>query len=315
MKTFLTTAVVATTLCFLGWYGWHHAADLPDLAWRSPSMWLHLAAALALYNLAFLLSAVNWRWLLAGYGVKSAPMVAESVYLVTQIGKYLPGNVGHFAGRVAFGRERGISAAACSASTLCEQLLAVSAVVLFMGIDYLLIPTNLVPLQGHLPSAPWLATLLLVAGFSPLFLGTVSAQIGHWIPGRLGRALLEVRNLGGLYLLRFVVVCWGGFFILGLFVTEVAEAVAGPQLLATSLAALVFAAAWVTGLLTPGAPAGMGVRETIMVVGLAPMIGEGPALAIALTMRVVSITGDGTVFLIGLVADRLLRRRGPRDIR
>jgi hypothetical protein len=46
-----------------------------------------------------------------------------------------------------------------------------------------------------------------------------------------------------------------------------------------------------------------------MVVGFAPITGEGTALAIALLTRLVSVVGDGTAFLLGMGGDWLVRRK------
>ena len=97
--------------------------------------------------------------------------------------------------------------------------------------------------------------------------------------------------------------------ITGVIVAGVAEAGAGAPGLPIAAAAVGFAAAWVLGLITPGAPGGMGVREAILVVCFAPLVGDGEAFTIALALRLVSILGDGTAFLIGFAGDRLLRRR------
>jgi hypothetical protein len=153
LKSFLSAAVVAAAVGFLAWYGWRHAADLPQLAWRTPGLWVNLLVAVALYDVAAIVSAANWRGLLSAFGGRSRPLVAESVYLMTQIGKYLPGNVGHFVGRVAVGRMRGISAGSCAASMLCEQLLAVSSAALVAAVGYLLWPADFEPLERYLPAA------------------------------------------------------------------------------------------------------------------------------------------------------------------
>jgi hypothetical protein len=65
-----------------------------------------------------------------------------------------------------------------------------------------------------------------------------------------------------------------------------------------------FALAWVIGLVTPGSPGGLGVRETALVVLLAPMTGADRALVLALGLRVVTVVGDGVGFLLSF-AQRL----------
>lgn len=54
----------------------------------------------------------------------------------------------------------------------------------------------------------------------------------------------------------------------------------------------VFATAWVLGFITPGAPGGIGVRETILTSGLTPFIGASAAVSIAIVARIIAILGD-----------------------
>jgi uncharacterized membrane protein YbhN (UPF0104 family) len=307
--------IVGVAIAFLAWYGWHYAANLPDLKWDQTTFWLHFALALLLYAAAITVSAVNWRWLLLGFGARPRPLVAEAIVLMTQIAKYLPGNVGHFVGRIAIAKLRGISLTAAGASLLCEQLLAISSAVLFVALGYFIAPNELKPIVGYLPGLPLLAVLLLGAGLSPLFFGSIAFRINRLIPERLKPALAQVSNLGVLRAVRFIAAQCLAFVCVGLAVVSVADAVSGAAALNGTVAAVVFAAAWIAGLVTPGAPGGMGVRETIMVVGFAPFVGEGTALTIALAMRLVSVMGDGVVFLIGYAVDRLIQRRDPQPAR
>jgi hypothetical protein len=64
----------------------------------------------------------------------------------------------------------------------------------------------------------------------------------------------------------------------------------------------VFALAWVAGFITPGAPAGLGVRDAILMTGLTPIFGPGNALGVTVVMRLVTSVGDALAFAVGLLA-------------
>jgi uncharacterized membrane protein YbhN (UPF0104 family) len=64
---------------------------------------------------------------------------------------------------------------------------------------------------------------------------------------------------------------------------------------------LLFTSAWVAGYLLPGAPGGLGVREAISVALFSPIVGPGAAVGLSITMRLVTVLGDGLAFLVGLV--------------
>ena len=57
------------------------------------------------------------------------------------------------------------------------------------------------------------------------------------------------------------------------------------------------ALAWLAGFLTPGAPAGLGVRESVLLIILAPAAGEASILALAALFRIVTVLGDGLLAL------------------
>lgn len=61
---------------------------------------------------------------------------------------------------------------------------------------------------------------------------------------------------------------------------------------------LVYAASWLAGMLTPGAPAGAGVRETILVLMLSGFIGEANSVLIALILRTVTVLGDAYFYAV-----------------
>ena len=65
------------------------------------------------------------------------------------------------------------------------------------------------------------------------------------------------------------------------------------------------ALAWLLGYVMPGAPAGVGVRETVLVIGLGPALGEADALVVALAYRFVTVLVDAVSGGVGfLLRDR-----------
>ena len=67
-----------------------------------------------------------------------------------------------------------------------------------------------------------------------------------------------------------------------------------------------FSLAWVAGFLTPGAPAGLGIREAILVAVLGATYGAGIAVGLTLLLRIVTLGGDGLAFAGGVLARRIL---------
>ena len=67
-----------------------------------------------------------------------------------------------------------------------------------------------------------------------------------------------------------------------------------------------FAIAWVAGFLTPGAPAGLGVREVILLKVLGNFYGTGVAAGITISLRVITLIADCLIFGIALMVKQKL---------
>jgi len=57
---------------------------------------------------------------------------------------------------------------------------------------------------------------------------------------------------------------------------------------------------WLVGFVVPGAPGGIGVREAVFIILLAPLVGEANALTYSIAVRLVTIGGDILFYLAGL---------------
>lgn len=286
-------------LAFLIVFAVRHAADLPPLRWTVRTVAASLAA-LGLYSLTLLSSAVAWHLLLLSLGERSRLPLALPVFLVSQAAKYLPGNVGQYVGRVVLGQGAGLTAGGIVLSLVLE---AAGAVLAGTAVAAAAFPSAEAP-------APWrFAAAGLGAGAAvggaalaagsrrfrsrfrlPALPDAPGRRAGAWIAGT------------GLYGLNFV-----------LFAAAAALLARGP--LASSAAPLpqlaaVFAAAWIAGFVTPGAPAGLGVREAVLVGGLQPLCGPGVALGLPLVFRLLTTLGDG----LGFAAGMLLRRRQAAEV-
>ena len=291
----LGTLLALAGLAFLIVFAVRHAADLPPLDW-SPRAVSAALAALGLYSLTLLSSAVAWHMLLLSLGERSRLSLALPVFLVAQAAKYLPGNVGQYVGRVGLGQGIGLTTGGIVLSLVLEAAGAILAGTAVAA----------AALTGADAPAPWrVAAVALAAGAavagtalaagSPRFRSRFRLPALPDVPGRR-RAAAWIAGTG-LYGLNFL-----------LFAAAAALLARGP--LASSIAPLpqlaaVFAAAWIAGFVTPGAPAGLGVREAVLVGGLQPLYGPGVALGLPLVFRLLTTLGDG----LGLAAGKMLRWR------
>ena len=61
---------------------------------------------------------------------------------------------------------------------------------------------------------------------------------------------------------------------------------------------VIFSIAWLTGFVVPGAPGGIGVRETVIIFFIAPIIGEAQGVTVAIALRFVTLLGDIFYFMV-----------------
>jgi glycosyltransferase 2 family protein len=294
----LAGSLLAVALCAVVLY--LGGRDLPAIGWDQPRVWANLGGAFLLYTASQVIAAAAWRQTLAVFSVRLPQWRAETQLLVSQIGKYIPGNVAHLLGRIALTRADGVAGAVVGLAMLVEICLVLVAGGLLLVVLLLLAPDlvgTLLPRFDEVASRRLsiLFVAFLVCGIalgSWFFLQKVS----HRSQSAL-RPLLAFKPLA-LHVTNFL--------ILGLSLALVMQAIVPGSSFGIVLPVAVFVAAWTIGFLTPGSPGGIGVREGLIVLGIAAAIGEGPALAVALVHRALAVGGDVTAFLLGLA----VRMRG-----
>ena len=89
--------------------------------------WTILAIATGITLLAHIWAGFVWTWILRELNQSISSIQLIQVYLKTNIAKYLPGNVGHYIGRIMAAKNRGIGTSAATISVLLEPLLMAAA--------------------------------------------------------------------------------------------------------------------------------------------------------------------------------------------
>lgn len=297
---------------FLIWFGLDHLETMPSLDWRSKRVLGAIGSGAALYLTGLAVMAHSWRVLLRGFGERPQRLHAEIIDLSTQAAKYIPGNVAHLVGRVALAKAAGYSVTRSTAALLVEHVLAGYAAVILVGIGILATPAAYAAVAAYLPPKPLLLTLLALGIVLPFVTGPVNRMVGARLPQKLqeiGHRLEQLRKRDVAWCLVLITI----FFCLGgVVLAHAAQAVLGESV-ATVPAIVLFAAAWVAGTSTPGAPGGLGVREAVLSLGLTPVIGGGPALSVALVTRLITVLADLSASLIGVLGLRLAGLKNRRE--
>jgi uncharacterized membrane protein YbhN (UPF0104 family) len=284
-------------LAFVALLIWRSAGEMPTVDLRSGAVWAALAGAVVFYAASQVLGAMAWRATLAIYDVRLPPGRAESQLLVSQIGKYIPGNIAHFLGRAVLARADGAGGAAIAGALLLEVAFLFVAAVLTVGGLLLLVPGLFAALAREIPGTG-IGAVAVAAGLGLLML-FAAGQVLLWT--RAGRPrIVPVRFAEPIFLYL------GNFAVLGVSLWCAASIMDPGSGVGVVACTVIFAAAWVAGFLMPGAPGGVGVRDGIIAIGLELFMAPGAALGVALLHRGVSVLGDLVVFAAGLALRRAL---------
>lgn len=209
---------------------------------------------------------------------------ALSLYMDSQLARYTPGMVGLPFVRMAGAGRLGVSAVAVGSSVGLEMLswTAVGGGIGFASLFFLEARSGLTALLGA-----W--AIPIVLGFASIVLALSCVDRAR-LPGFVVR-LLKVEGSGPLVPLSLIfahVSYWATWAVHGFLLSHAFGAALGIALSSSGLYAL----ATVGGFVALAAPAGVGIREAILSVSLAPALGSAPALAIAVASRAASLIAD-----------------------
>lgn len=227
--------------------------------------WVMFILASIIYGFANFLLALAWYGILGAARAGVAwPRICR-IYGTSQLAKYVPGNVFQFAGRQALGMAAGLPGGVLAKSAIIEIVLLALSGSVFAGLA--------LPLFG-VPISVFVALLL----FLLLIIG-VGATLSSW----------KGQRMMGAFFLQVLF-----FVISGLVFLIVLNAVNSGTLTLSDTTIVVgaYVLAWLAGFLTPGAPAGVGIREFALSMMLGFLIPESDLLLAVIIARVVTMAGD-----------------------
>ena len=279
--------LVGLSFWFIGARLWQ-AAPCALIRTRLEPLLLVTTSGALVYGLTGFLLSAAWRQILAAERLPGPAAGYHAIYGRSQIAKYLPGNCFHFVGRQVLGRALGHSQAALALASLIETGLLVA---LAVGLALPLARARIGGWSAALPAGALLVLALALAAprLLPARPGPRAAADGSgWLAAG---ALLRAVALHGV----FFAVAGGVLWLLAATLGGPGPIALGPL---TSVSTL--ALAWVAGFVVPGASAGIGVREAVLILALERALGAEASAAIALTLRLVTTAGDVVFFVLAL---------------
>ena len=260
-------ALVGITFVLVRLRSYQTEIDISMFNWTT---WTVVSMMVLGYGLSNLMLAFAWRNLLEHFGALVTAHCAVWVYGVSQIAKYVPGNIFHLVGRQALGAAAGLPHWPLAKSAIWELGLIAAMGAIF--------------------------GLLLL----PIFTGYVSFTAAPVF--FIGAVILAVLILGRVFsqAIAAASLWYAGFFLLsGILFVGLVELHTEPGAIDITDWLLLIGAyvvAWLAGFVTPGAPAGIGVRELVLLFLLQSLVGEAELVLAVVMSRVVTALGDGLFF-------------------
>lgn len=236
------------------------------------NLWLLIFAAsisIVIYIILMMLLVLGWQRFLTSH---SSQAIAY-IYFKSQILKYLPGNIFHFAYRHTKTASLGFSHKELIQASLSETLGLVIAALLTSHL-VLLWPEGVDWISHWLPVPIWLFILIEI----------IVVVI-----------LIYVLHLARVYAAYFCYLLY--FFGMGLIAYGLIDSL-GFEPQGYFLITAYFSISWLAGYLIPGAPGGTGVREAVFIMISAPQFPAGQALILVAIIRLVSIIAETVIYLI-----------------
>lgn len=300
-KWLMLAAVLASIVFFVRAF-LTHMEKLPPLQLNLTTVAIGVLSAVSVVVTHFFGTHV-WRLLMSDQGHRVPTRLAVQVFFISQLGKYLPGNVGQFLGRGVLAKSTGIPVGVAVGTAVFEGIwnLVISSSLALLGTVVLLDLQTSHGAPAFADKLAWILPLALVAPWLGIkVVNTLMPKLSMKIGG--GQMLRLPRLRTALFVSLLILV---NFMQQGYIVKLQAEYLfASPDIDWFSIA-LLYSSAWVVGYVVPGSPGGLGVREAMMVLLLAPLTGPAVAAGLAVSMRLTTLLGDALTVLIGVVGRRL----------
>src|SRR2546427_93034 len=232
--------------------------------------WIALSALVVF--LTYAIQVESWRRVLAGWAQHLSYGRAARIWLVVNLGRYIPGKVWSVAGLVVLAQRAGVETWAAGASAVAMQALGLGTAAALVA-----------PATPGAASPLRLSVALLVSIATIAFLAWDRAARGiarlvgggaQFRPLPLA-SVAESAGLSPASLLTYGVAFW-----------LLARGLGLPGALPVARAAGVFALGYILGLLALFAPGGVGVREVVLIGLLTPALGGGGAVALSVASRI-----------------------------
>ncbi len=301
VKPYLKWMILGGTLFFLAANFRKHWQAISEIEITSTG-WMYLSLAFLVTLSAHLWSGWVWLIIIRMFKQPVRTRWGLQVYLITNIAKYLPGNIWHFYGRIVAMKDTGVAIGVATLSVLLEPLMMATAALGVALISY--------------RSPFWMLQIIgLIAlgiGIHPRILNPIlkyleKSKLKKKPPNLPEPPFCQLESYPIKPLLGevgFIGLRWLGF-ILTLLALHPLRFDQIPLLLGA------YSLAWLLGLLVPGAPGGLGVFEATALALLSHQFSPPILLSAIAFYRLVSIISETVGALLAQLDQKFFDNSHP----
>jgi uncharacterized membrane protein YbhN (UPF0104 family) len=294
--------IIISLICFVFFFKifFTEISNLPSIN-LSFVNYLSLFISVIFILLVNFLASLNWKIVINEFYIKQSFLKLIYIFFVTNFYKYIPGNIGHYLGRLYFGKKNSLNYSLGVNSIILETVwFAIAAVIISLfSFNYI----NEHFFNGLFFNAPLVLILL-----SSLIIVTITYYILELIKKiknlKVNNQHIFFKNITFrssililiIYIIYFLILSFIYYFILVSIFTIQIDFIILFSIISFS---------WLIGFISPGAPGGLGVREIIVLKLLSPIIPISVIGSASILFRVLCISGDLLSFIIGKLIKKM----------
>lgn len=221
------------------------------------------------------------------------------IYLKSNLGKYLPGNIVHYVERNLFAVNMGIKQLYIAISSVMECMVLI---IVAMTLSILFSYKDLLRVFDDFNLTKWLKIILFSGGAGIVILGVAICCLP-----KIRNILADIKKVvtlrsGIIVLIKMIlsdiIILYGN----GLCFALICRNILGVTMDAGKFMYFIncYVLAWMVGYCTPGAPGGIGIRELIIILLVRNVANSDMVVLSALIHRIVTVLGDFLAYCISI---------------
>ena len=255
--------------------------DVRPVLHRLDAGWLVVSFAAAV--LALVASAAMWRSLLSDLGSRLPARVAGRVFLVSQLGKYVPGSVWPVLAQMELARDHDVPRTRAATASILVMVMNLASGLFVAAVT---LPVFAGDVAARYRWVLLLAPVILACLY-PRVLNPVLARVLRLARRPPMERPLRLRDVSRAF--AWSVAAWLAY---GVHAWLLVLGVGAFSWAALPLSIGGFALAFCAGFLVVIVPAGAGVRDAALAAALSPTLGPGGAIVVSLTSRLLLVIAD-----------------------